>query len=181
MTFKDGAGATLQTLVAGGTTFPAITVTGVSTLSGGIAAAGAGTISLGTTSNTAGAITLQANGGTSETVLIQATQGTGATSINLVSTAGGITLNCNGASGVTINAFGATSITNDFTVAGGTGIGAAAIASAWGKVSAGTTARAQFNFAASTAPTSPNNGDFWFDGTNVKIRVAGATKTFTIV
>lgn len=47
--------------------------------------------------------------------------------------------------------------------------------------SAGTTARSQARYAASTAPTSPVDGDFWFDGTDVKFRVAGATKTFTLV
>lgn len=47
--------------------------------------------------------------------------------------------------------------------------------------SAGTTAISQMRFGASTAPTSPVDGDFWFDGTNVKIRVSGATKTFTLI
>lgn len=47
-------------------------------------------------------------------------------------------------------------------------------------VEAGTTAQAQIKLGASTAPTSPANGDFWFDGTDVKIRVAGTTKTFTL-
>jgi hypothetical protein len=31
-----------------------------------------------------------------------------------------------------------------------------------------------------TAPTSPNDGDMWYDGTNVKFRVGGTTKTFTL-
>lgn len=30
------------------------------------------------------------------------------------------------------------------------------------------------------APTSPNNGDIWFDGTNIKMRIGGVTKTFTL-
>ena len=46
---------------------------------------------------------------------------------------------------------------------------------------AGTTAGAQINLASSTAPTSPNNGDIWFDGTNLLMRIGGVTKTFTIV
>lgn len=29
--------------------------------------------------------------------------------------------------------------------------------------------------------TSPNNGDIWFDGTNLSIRIAGVTKTFVLV
>jgi hypothetical protein len=48
-------------------------------------------------------------------------------------------------------------------------------------LSAGTTARSQINLASSTAPTSPNNGDIWFDGTDLKMRIGGVTKTFTLV
>lgn len=47
-------------------------------------------------------------------------------------------------------------------------------------VAAGTTAAAQINLASSTAPTSPADGDIWFDGTDLKIRISGATKTFTV-
>ena len=46
-------------------------------------------------------------------------------------------------------------------------------------LAAGTTARSQINFASSTAPTSPADGDLWFDGTNLKLRVSGATYTLT--
>jgi hypothetical protein len=45
---------------------------------------------------------------------------------------------------------------------------------------AGTTTNAQINLASSTAPTSPANGDIWFDGTNLRIRIAGVTRTFTV-
>lgn len=48
-------------------------------------------------------------------------------------------------------------------------------------IAAGTTAKAQIKFESSTAPTSPNNGDLWFDGTDLKLRVAGATYTLTKV
>jgi hypothetical protein len=48
-------------------------------------------------------------------------------------------------------------------------------------MSAGTTSNAQINLASSTAPTSPNNGDIWFDGTNLKMQIGGVTKTFTLV
>jgi hypothetical protein len=47
-------------------------------------------------------------------------------------------------------------------------------------LSAGTTTNAQINLASSTAPTSPANGDIWFDGTNLRIRIAGVTRTFTV-
>jgi hypothetical protein len=45
---------------------------------------------------------------------------------------------------------------------------------------AGTTSNAQINLASSTAPTSPANGDIWFDGTDIKMRIGGVTKTFTL-
>jgi hypothetical protein len=48
-------------------------------------------------------------------------------------------------------------------------------------VTAGTTAASQINLASSTAPTSPNNGDIWFDGTDIKMRIGGVTKTFTLI
>jgi len=46
---------------------------------------------------------------------------------------------------------------------------------------AGTTSNAQINLASSTAPTSPNDGDIWFDGTNLLMRIGGVTKTFTLI
>lgn len=46
---------------------------------------------------------------------------------------------------------------------------------------ASTTGLAGLNIPAGTAPTSPVNGDIWQDGTDVKIRIGGVTKTFTIV
>lgn len=50
------------------------------------------------------------------------------------------------------------------------------------KIGIGTTAYSQMNWGTtSVAPTSPNNGDMWFDGTNFKAQVGGVTKTFTLV
>jgi hypothetical protein len=65
------------------------------------------------------------------------------------------------------------------TFADDVGIGTAVLTSAFAAIAAGTTAKSQINFGASTAPTSPNNGDFWFDGTNLNIRISGSTKTLT--
>lgn len=45
---------------------------------------------------------------------------------------------------------------------------------------AGTTAQAPINLAAGVAPTSPADGDIWYDGTNIKMRVGASTKTFTL-
>ena len=44
---------------------------------------------------------------------------------------------------------------------------------------ASTTAGASLNIPSGTAPTSPVDGDLWFDGTNLKLRVSGATYTIT--
>ncbi len=51
-----------------------------------------------------------------------------------------------------------------------------------GKLSlaAGTTGKASATIASGVAPTSPNNGDIWFDGTDLKMRIGGVTKTFTL-
>lgn len=43
------------------------------------------------------------------------------------------------------------------------------------------TARASLRIPSGTAPTSPVNGDIWFDGTNIQMRIGGVTKTFTLI
>jgi hypothetical protein len=45
---------------------------------------------------------------------------------------------------------------------------------------AGTTGQASLNMPGGAAPTSPVDGDMWYDGTNVKFRVGITTKTFTL-
>jgi hypothetical protein len=47
-------------------------------------------------------------------------------------------------------------------------------------IEASTTTRASLRIRSGTAPTSPNDGDIWYDGTNLKMRVGGTTKTFTL-
>lgn len=54
-----------------------------------------------------------------------------------------------------------------------------AATSAYIGLKAGTTSLAQLNLAASTAPSSPVDGDIWFDGSDLKIRVSGVTYTLT--
>jgi hypothetical protein len=44
-----------------------------------------------------------------------------------------------------------------------------------------TTASATLRIPSGTAPTSPVNGDIWFDGTDLKMRIGGVTKTFTLL
>lgn len=48
-------------------------------------------------------------------------------------------------------------------------------------IAAGTNAVSQMRLAAGVAPTAPADGDIWFDGTNLKMRISGVTKTFTLV
>jgi len=48
------------------------------------------------------------------------------------------------------------------------------------EATAGTTARAQINLVSGVAPTTPANGDIWFDGTDLKIRIGGVTRTVTV-
>ena len=68
----------------------------------------AGGIGIKSTANLASAILLTADGGTSETIVLHSDQGSGVGSITLLSDAGGITLNANGA----------VAVTNDLTVGG---------------------------------------------------------------
>lgn len=46
---------------------------------------------------------------------------------------------------------------------------------------AATTAKASLRIPSGTAPTSPVNGDIWFDGTLLKMQIGGVTKTFTLI
>jgi len=51
---------------------------------------------------------------------------------------------------------------------------------AYGDFAASTTAAASLRIRPGTAPTAPNDGDHWFDGTNMKCRIGGVTKTYTV-
>jgi len=46
---------------------------------------------------------------------------------------------------------------------------------------ASTTAKASLRMPSGTAPTSPVNGDIWYDGTDIKMRIGAVTKTFTLL
>jgi hypothetical protein len=43
------------------------------------------------------------------------------------------------------------------------------------------TARASLRIPSGTAPTSPTNGDIWFDGTNLNVRIGGITRTIVVL
>ena len=47
-------------------------------------------------------------------------------------------------------------------------------------IPASTTAKSSLRIRTGVAPTSPNDGDIWLDGTDMKIRIGGVTKTVTI-
>ena len=47
-------------------------------------------------------------------------------------------------------------------------------------VGASTTARSSLRIRSGTAPTAPNDGDIWFDGSAVKVQISGVTRTFTV-
>lgn len=51
---------------------------------------------------------------------------------------------------------------------------------AWLHTKASIAAAASLRIPAGTAPTTPNDGDIWYDGTNLKMRVGATTKTFTL-
>jgi hypothetical protein len=96
-------GTTLD--VDGACTFDQVTI---DTTDGDFAISGANAATIVSTKNAADAILLHANGGINETIKLHADQGTDAASINIVSDAGGITLNA--ASDVTV--------TNNMVVSG---------------------------------------------------------------
>jgi hypothetical protein len=63
---------------------------------------------------------------------------------------------------------------------GGIGVGGAAYIGGITVLAAATTGASSLRILSGTAPTSPVDGDMWYDGTNVKFRVGGTTKTFTL-
>ena len=66
------------------------------------------------------------------------------------------------------------------TIGSETGAGRLSVAGGKTQLAAGTTSYPSLNIASGAAPTSPADGDMWYDGTNVKFRVGGTTKTFTL-
>ena len=72
-------------------------------------------------------------------------------------------------------------LAGDMYVGGNIGLGGTAPSpTTFAVIPAGTTAKSQMRFVASVAPTTPADGDVWFDGTALKIRIGGVTKTFTV-
>jgi hypothetical protein len=63
---------------------------------------------------------------------------------------------------------------------GSVGIGTAAPTSLL-HLGASVSLKSSLRIDSGVAPTSPNDGDIWFDGTNIKMRIGGVTKIFTLV
>lgn len=65
-------------------------------------------------------------------------------------------------------------------LAGNTSIGTTTVSSLL-TLGGSTTARSSLRLLAGTSPTTPNDGDIWYDGTNIYLRVGSTTKMFTTV
>jgi hypothetical protein len=64
---------------------------------------------------------------------------------------------------------------------GGSATGALAVVGGITDFAASTTSYASLQINAGVDPTSPVNGNIWFDGTDLKMRIGGVTKTFTLI
>lgn len=60
-------------------------------------------------------------------------------------------------------------------------VGADSTPTAFLDIAAGTTATPSLRIRSGVAPTTPQDGAIWFDGTDLKMRIAGTTKTFQMV
>jgi hypothetical protein len=65
--------------------------------------------------------------------------------------------------------------------ANGISINGGSAPTAYCDMNGSTTARASIRMRTGVAPTSPNDGDMWQDGTNFKIQINGVTKTVTLI
>jgi hypothetical protein len=89
-------------------------------------------------------------------------------------TINGLTLNLNTGSNGAVN-FG----TGNAVIPGKVRSGTSSGTSAYINIGINSAAEAQFNLATSSfTPSSPVNGDGWFDGTNIKFRISGSTTNF---
>jgi hypothetical protein len=99
--------------------------------------------------------------------------GASSSSIDAVS----VTQNGTGYAYVGYNGYGSKSFTVDKTGKGAFGQSGA---TAFVDAAASTASAASIRIRSGVAPTAPNDGDMWYDGTNLKFRVGGTTKTVTL-
>jgi len=71
--------------------------------------------------------------------------------------------------------------TRNFNVLQKTFLGGTTVPTSFCDIGASTTSNASLRFRSGVAPTTPNDGDIWFDGTDLKMRISGVTKTFTLI
>lgn len=67
-----------------------------------------------------------------------------------------------------------------FGVMGTSSFGDNNIATAFVDMAAGTTSAAQARFRAGSTPSAPNDGEIWYDGTDLKMKIGGTIKTFQL-
>lgn len=65
--------------------------------------------------------------------------------------------------------------------ANGISVGSSTLATTRLFIEPSTTALSSMRVYQGVAPTSPSDGDLWYDGTNLKFRIGAVTKTFTLV
>lgn len=70
---------------------------------------------------------------------------------------------------------------NAFTVEGKSFFGTHTSATAFVDISASNSSSASLRIRNGVTPTTTNDGDIWYDGTDLKMRVGGVTKTFTLI
>ena len=68
----------------------------------------------------------------------------------------------------------------NLVVAGTMGLQSGASSTTFFNVAAGVTGASQLRLNAGVAPSAPVDGDMWFDGSALKMRIAGVTKTVTV-
>jgi len=66
-------------------------------------------------------------------------------------------------------------------LSGSLAIGSQSDPTAIADIASSSASRASLRIRSGTAPTSPNDGDIWYDGTNIYMRVGATTKTFTLI
>jgi len=79
----------------------------------------------------------------------------------------------------TLSVTGTASISGGLTAVAPLFNGTTTISGGITTVAACTAARASINIPGGTDPSAPANGDMWFDGTSLKFRAAGVTRTIT--
>jgi hypothetical protein len=96
-------------------------------------------------------------------------------------TARNLEFQTDGVTRLIINASGSVQPQSNFeNTLSSSSFGTGASATTWVRLGSGTSSRSQLRFSSGVAPTTPQDGDVWFDGSNLKMQIAGVIKTFTM-